>query len=196
MTRRTLTVGLICLVVTALAGAGCGGEENDENAPASPPASASAPFDRAFIDAMVPHHREAIAMAREAKKAGLSQPELVELADDIILTQQLEIDDMLQWREEWFGSKKLKPSSAASLGLDEDAMGMQHNPGAIAEADDIDGAFAAAMIPHHEGAIEMAELAKDEGEHAEIRELAEAIIGAQSSEIKILRPHAGGQHGG
>ncbi|MDQ3738040.1 MAG: DUF305 domain-containing protein [Actinomycetota bacterium] len=143
-----------------------------------------------------PHHREAIAMAREAKKAGLGQPELVELADDIILTQQLEIDDMLGWREEWFGSRKLGRSSAAGLGLDEDAMGMQHDPGGIAGEGDVDAAFAAAMIPHHEGAIAMAELARDRGEHPEIRELVESIISGQGREIEILRPHAGGRHGG
>ncbi len=196
MNRRTLTLGVISLLVTALIAAGCGGEENDENGAAPAKTSAGVPFDRTFIDAMVPHHHEAIAMAREAKKAGLGQPELVELADDIILTQQLEIDDMLAWREEWFGSRKLGSSSATSLGLDEEAMGMQHDPGGIAGADDVDAAFAAAMIPHHEGAIAMAELARDRGEHPEIRDLAESIISGQGREIEILRPHAGGGHGG
>jgi uncharacterized protein (DUF305 family) len=49
---------------------------------------------------MVPHHQAAIEMAREAKQARLSQPELISIADDIIATQQAEIDQMLAWREQ------------------------------------------------------------------------------------------------
>jgi len=60
----------------------------------------------------------------------------------------------------------------------------------------VDADFAAAMIPHHEGAIAMAELARDRGEHPEIRDLAESIISGQGREIEVLRPHAGGVHGG
>lgn len=54
--------------------------------------------------------------------------------------------------------------------------------------------FAQMMIPHHEGAVAMAEAARERAEHDEIKELAEAIIAAQEREIEIMRPHAGGQH--
>ena len=49
--------------------------------------------------------------------------------------------------------------------------------------DDFDRAFIAEMIPHHQGAIAMAEQAIAHANHPEIRQMAEAIIGAQSSEI-------------
>jgi uncharacterized protein (DUF305 family) len=49
-----------------------------------------------------------------------------------------------------------------------------------------DVAFVADMVPHHEGAIEMAELARERAEHAEIRRLAEDIVSAQQSEISVL----------
>lgn len=52
-------------------------------------------------------------MAEEAKKAGLNDPELVKIADDIIATQQAEIDQMLEWRAQWFGSRKGEPQTAA-----------------------------------------------------------------------------------
>jgi uncharacterized protein (DUF305 family) len=77
------------------------------------------PFDRSFIDAMVPHHEAAIAMAEQAKELGLSEPDLVQIADAIIRTQQEEIDRMLARREEWFRSRELDPNAANKLGLDE-----------------------------------------------------------------------------
>ena len=50
-----------------------------------------------------------------------------------------------------------------------------------------DAAWAAAMIAHHEGAIEMAETVLADGNNAEILTLAKAIIDAQQAEIETLR---------
>jgi hypothetical protein len=96
------------LAAIAFGLAGCGGDDDGVEG-----ASGQVPFDRAFIDAMVPHHQAAIEMATEAKEAGLTAPELNEIADDIIATQQPEIDQMLEWREQWFGSKEREPEAAA-----------------------------------------------------------------------------------
>lgn len=49
-----------------------------------------------------------------------------------------------------------------------------------------DAAFVDAMIPHHEGAVEMAEVALDNAEHEEIRTLAREIIDSQRAEIEVL----------
>lgn len=59
------------------------------------------PFDRAFIDAMIPHHQGAIVDARAAIEKA-RHPELRELAENIVKTQQREIDQMEQWRSEWY----------------------------------------------------------------------------------------------
>lgn len=47
--------------------------------------------------------------------------------------------------------------------------------------------FAAAMIPHHQGAIEMAQIQLRHGTDPEMRKLAEEIIRAQEAEIAQLR---------
>jgi len=194
MARRPMVSVLIVALATMFA-VGCASDNGDESG--SPSTTTSAvPFDRAFIDAMVPHHESAIEMARVSLKAGLSQTDLIAVAQDIIDTQRLEIEEMRSWRKDWFGSRKIDPQGAAELGLSEEAMGMKHDAAEIERAQDVNQAFAAAMIPHHEGAIEMARLALQRADHDEIRRLAENIVSAQEEEIAILEPHAeGGHHG-
>ena len=63
--------------------------------------AAPEPFDLAFIDAMIPHHQTAIAMA-EAALDRSTHPELAALHAAIIETQQREIEQMLKWRAAWF----------------------------------------------------------------------------------------------
>lgn len=61
------------------------------------------PFDRAFIDAMIDHHRGAVAMARhELEKGG--DPDALLLAEAIVEAQKREIADMRRWRLRWYGS--------------------------------------------------------------------------------------------
>jgi predicted outer membrane protein len=182
----------LLFAAAALGVTGCGGDDDGAES-----AGGAAPFDRAFIDAMVPHHQAAIAMAKEAKQAGLSQPELISIADDIIGTQQAEIDQMLAWRDQWFGSAEPEPQEAAleTLGLTPAEAGMEHGGVDLASVDDVDQTFAGMMIGHHVGAIRMAELAEEEADHDEVKQLAADIITAQQREIEIMEKHAMGGHG-
>lgn len=62
-----------------------------------------------------------------------------------------------------------------------------HENMAMSFTGDPDVDFAKGMIPHHEGAIAMAEIVLQYGEDEEIRQLAEEIIAAQESEIAFLK---------
>ena len=53
--------------------------------------------------------------------------------------------------------------------------------------DDFDKVFISEMIDHHQGAIDMAELAEKNSKHDEVKNLADDIISAQTKEIDMMR---------
>src|SRR5262252_7310066 len=52
---------------------------------------------------------------------------------------------------------------------------------------DVDADFAAMMIPHHEGAIAMAQAELKAGRNEQLRRLAQEIIVTQQQEIAVMR---------
>lgn len=89
------------------------------------------PFDRAFIDMMIPHHQGAITMARIELADG-NDAETRALANDIIDAQSSEIKQMNDWRTKWYGSPSPAggvpdPSAASTATSSSDPMtGMSH----------------------------------------------------------------------
>jgi uncharacterized protein (DUF305 family) len=70
------------------------------------------------------------------------------------------------------------------------AAGMEHMMRelyASAPTGDPDADFLAMMIPHHEGAVEMARLELVHGRDPLVRQLAEGIIASQQTEIEAMR---------
>jgi uncharacterized protein (DUF305 family) len=61
------------------------------------------PFDRAFIDAMIPHHEGGITMAKRLLEKG-RHADLKRVAKQIIGAQTREIRQMRAWRAAWYGS--------------------------------------------------------------------------------------------
>lgn len=66
-------------------------------------------------------------------------------------------------------------------------MGMHTSNEESGMMSNIDKHFIEEMIPHHEGAIEMAQLAKKQATNPEIKTLADSIIKSQSEEITQMK---------
>jgi len=139
--------------------------------------------DKRFIDAMVPHHQGAIAMAQVALK-NAEHDEIIELSRNIVSTQQDEIEELKSIKKEEFGTSEV-PMEMSSKEMR--GMGMMMDPQALADEDPFDRAFIDAMIPHHQSAIEMAKVANQESENPGITGLAGNIMSAQKGEIEQMR---------
>ena len=57
----------------------------------------------------------------------------------------------------------------------------------IVPSGDVDGDFAAMMIPHHQGAIEMAQAELLHGHNEQLRRIAQGIIVEQQQEVAAMR---------
>lgn len=145
-------------------------------------------FDLRFIDAMTLHHKGAVAMAQEALEKS-NRPEIKELAQSIIDGQEQEISQMQAWRQAWYPDAGAEPVAYdAQMGGEmpmpkaiQDSMMMSGDLGAADEEFDL--RFINAMIPHHEGAVVMAQEALEKSNRPEVKQLAQAIIDAQQPEI-------------
>ena len=151
----------------------------------SSPNAASAPYDLQFIDTMSVHHQGAVDMSMLVETRA-QHPELKELSANIIGDQEREIAKMSEWRDRWFAEK----SKAVNM----EFPGMSHGMGGMdlkklesLKGSEFDIEFVKQMIPHHEGAVEMARDLQKQDSHAELKELADDIITSQEAEIKQMR---------
>ena len=154
--------------------------------------SADANYDLRFIDAMRFHHQGAIAMAKEAQQKS-KRPEIKKLASSIITDQNREINQLQQWRQAWYPKAGDKPMAYESkmgrtIQMSSNQMQGMMMMGDLGAADsEFDLRFMNAMLPHHEGAVTMAEDALKKSKRPEVKQLAREIITAQQKEIAQLK---------
>ena len=184
---------LVALAAAALLLVGCG-EDEERASPAR-----GTPADRAFLQAMVPHHESAIEMGTVARERG-QDPFVKRLADDIVTTQEREIAQMKRIHERLFGSA-LEADEAAhlTLGLSAEEAGMAHSEAdmrMLRTADPFDREFVDMMVPHHRGATRMAQVLLGRTTDTELRKLAQGIIDAQEREIREMNAFRKRRYGG
>jgi uncharacterized protein (DUF305 family) len=76
------------------------------------------------------------------------------------------------------------PSNAAFEAADESMMSRMSD---VQYTGNADRDFVAHMVPHHEGAVEMAKVELKYGKDAKLRELAKDIVAAQEKEIAFMK---------
>jgi uncharacterized protein (DUF305 family) len=204
MQFRILT-GLFAALMAVLLAAACGSGSPAASLTSSASATASSEHNDAditFVQAMIPHHQQAIEMAQLATQRANS-PQVKQLATAIEQAQQPEIDQMNALLRAW-GVTAMPPSGPP--GMDHGSMtGMDHGgttstsamPGMMsaAQLQQLDQATGAAfdrmflqmMIEHHTGAITMSQTEIAQGISSPAKALAQRIIDAQNAEISQMR---------
>jgi len=177
-------------------------------------AKSSGEVDHDFVAMMVPHHQGAIDMAEAELRYGRNE-QLLRIAQQIIIEQLQEIAAMriaigerVSRYEALLAAGVPGASSPASpAGAKEPAPSLKAEAPFIAENDaamdrmmkgmtitpsgDSDHDFVAMMVPHHQGAIDMAEAELRYGHDARLRLIAQEIIVDQMQEITLMRLAAG-----
>ena len=133
--------------------------------------------EREFVTGMIPHHQEAVDTAKEVLARGGSTEAIRTLATDIIAAQETEIAMLKQWHLDWYGEEYV---------ADDSYMPMMRDLSQLSGAE-LDRTFLEDMIPHHMGAIMMAQSVRPYIEHQEVTDMANAIMETQTAEISLMR---------
>jgi uncharacterized protein (DUF305 family) len=182
--HKTLTAAV--LAATMLVLTACGGEDDSDTATGHNDA------DVTFARQMIPHHEQAIDMAKAAETRAETQ-EVKDLAADIEAAQDPEIETMTGWLESWgedvpdggmsdMDHGDMSSDDMTGMMSDEDMSALEDATGP-----EFDQMFLTMMIEHHEGAIEMARTEQADGEFADAKDLAEDIETAQTEEIQTMQ---------
>ncbi|MEJ7763554.1 MAG: DUF305 domain-containing protein [Thermomicrobiales bacterium] len=153
-------------------------------------------FDQSYIDMMIPHHASIVALAQAALPR-LTDDRLRTLAGEIISAQTAEVQELRDYREQFYGSPDPMMLSEQEMGRMMSGMTMPMGEmmaqmdattqvATFCAAPDPDLAFIDLVIPHHQSAIVASEAALAEAVHPEIRDFAQRVIDAQVREIEEL----------
>lgn len=151
----------------------------------SSPGAAQAPQELQFIDTMIAHHHGAVDMALLVNTR-TQRDEMKSLAREILEEQRREIAQMQQWRDSWFAGAK--PAVNMNFpGMGTGMSGMDIGKLNSLKANDFDAEFLRQMIPHHEGAIEMARALNARNDFSELQQMADSIIRSQTAEAAQMK---------
>lgn len=147
--------------------------------------------DVVFLQGMIPHHDQAIVMAKLVPSHTTNQA-LIALAAKIEGAQAPEIALMTSWLSQWQVSVSPTAGGQEMSGHD---MGTTHGMMTAdqlsrlekAQGAQFDKMWLTMMIEHHEGAVVMAKQELAKGENPQSKELAQTIIDGQTQEINQMK---------
>ncbi|MFJ8961787.1 DUF305 domain-containing protein [Lentzea sp. NPDC102401] len=159
---------LIGAVVGMLVLSACGG-----------PANTAA--DVTFAQGMVPHHEQALEMAKLVPSRS-SDDKVRDLASRIEKAQGPEIAQMNEWLQQWGAKQDHEGHDMTGMMGQDDMAELEKSSGA-----EFDRMWLDMMIRHHEGAVEMAKTELAQGQDDKAKKLAQAVIDGQQQEITEMK---------
>lgn len=203
--KKTLALAALPLAAT-LALTGCGSDDegstpagSGDHSSTSHDMSGGMPTthndqDVTFAQQMVPHHQQAIVMAKMAERQATSA-QVRQLAQRIEAAQGPEIRTMSGWLEDW-------GAEDSGMGGMSGTHSMDDMPGMMSRGDlremmrahgqSFDRMFLEGMIAHHRGALRMAGTEIARGENPDAVALARSIKTSQTQEIREMQQMLGG----
>jgi len=142
--------------------------------------------DRDFAEMMIVHHQGAIDMAK-AELASGKDTAIRSMASGIVAAQDGEIAEMrriVSSLPEPPANPAVDPATDPLMKSMNGMMDAGHN---AQPTGDVDKDFVRMMIPHHEGAVAMAKVQMQQGRNAELKRMAQKMIGDQTREIGQLK---------
>ena len=150
----------------------------------SSPNAAKAPFDHQFLDTMSAHHQSAMEMAKLVDERS-AHDELKQMAKKMIEDQQKEIQQLQDWKKQWYPNK----GDAVNMKMPgmESMNGMSMSKLAASKGEQFDAMFLDMMPKHHAGGIKMAKDALKKTRHPEIKQFSQKTIDSQTDEIAQMK---------
>lgn len=193
-------LAVLIVLITAFALAACGNDiDHDGHGSSASEVAEEEDFNQAdvgFATEMIQHHAQALTMVDMIEGKDVSS-ELAILAEQIRMAQGPEIEILVGWLDDW--SQPIPETMRDHVNAHGDGdMNINADMPGMMSADDMEALDAAhgdefepmwldMMIEHHEGAIEMAQAEKEDGEFADAIGLADTIITAQEAEIDKMK---------
>lgn len=189
LVTTTVTAALVLAACGGNSDSGSGGHDSHASASASSSPSSSAAAhnaqDVSFAQGMIPHHQQALEMAKLASGRA-SSAKVKGLASRIEKAQDPEIRTMSGWLRSWGetvpsampGMDHSAHSGMAGMMDSKDMARLEKASGA-----EFDTMFLTMMIEHHKGAVEMAGTEKAKGAFGPATSMAGDIATGQTAEI-------------
>jgi len=181
VSRRSLLLGLVCVTLP-----GCGGVAGSSpQAEPRPSQQGYGPTDVMFLQMMVPHHRQGIAIARLVEHRPVRR-EVRLLAGAIRTTQRDEVRTMAGWLRKWGQpATAAAEAHAAHGGMPATDQGSIEAVAKLPNAE-FERAFVNLLIAHQDDAVQLARQELGGGRDPDVRRFARQVEISRSAQIRQL----------